>query len=88
MHFARRRQQPMMVAIGKHAPFASRDPIHRPRQPRTDRFHAAAERDGILRLDDQVCVIPLQRVVHESKAGSYATVGKRPFDFSHDRHRS
>ena len=61
-----------MIAVGEHpsCPFA--DTVHRAREPRTDRYHAAAERVTILRLHDEMRVIPLQRVVHVNASATGA----------------
>lgn len=76
-HLPRRPQQPRMVAIGDHPPLRPpHHPVHRERQPRPNRHHPAPERMLILRFDDQVGVIPEQRVVHEPKLGAVASGGK------------
>ena len=88
MHLARCRQEPMVITIGKHATRASCDAIDGACQPRADRFHAAPERRAILRFDDQVSMIALQRVVHEPEARPDASVGERALDLADDPHRS
>ncbi len=87
MHFARRPQQMMMVAIGEHRSAMSRHPIDGSREPRPDRLHAASERRLIGSLDDEMRVIPLERVVHEPKPRPLAPYRERPLDLAHDRYR-
>ena len=83
---ARGRQQVHVVAVGEHAPGPPCDAIHGPREPRADGGHAAAERAAIVRLDDEVRVIALERVVDEAEARTLAAVGEAPLDLAHDRH--
>ena len=73
-----------MIAIGQHAPAPLRDAIDRPREPRADRHHAAPEGVAVVRLDDEMGVVALQRVVHEPKVGTRAAGGEGPLDLTHD----
>jgi hypothetical protein len=59
-NFLRRFQHVDVVPIGKHPARPVRHPIHRARQAGSDRHHATAERFTVLRLDDEVRVIPLE----------------------------
>ena len=73
-----------MIAIGEHRPTPPRDPVHRPRESGADCLHTAPERVAIARLDDQVRVVPLQRVVHEPKSLAITPDGEGPFDLVND----
>jgi len=85
-HLFRRRQKSEMVPIGQDRPAAPRNPIHGAREPRRDRLHAAPERVAIARLDDQMRVVPLQRVVHEPEPLAGAATRERPLDLMDDGH--
>ncbi len=86
MHLTRRRQQSQMVAIGDDRPPPIRDSVHGTCQPRAEHPHPAPEGATIARLDDQVRVIPLQRVVHQPKPRPIARRSERTLDLPHDRH--
>ncbi len=73
-----------MIAIGEHAPAPLRDAIDRPREPRADRHHAAPEGVAVVRLDDEMGMVALQRVVHEPKVGTRAAGGEGPLDLTDD----
>jgi len=85
VHLPRCRQHLEVIAFGEHAPAAIRNPIDGTREPRADRLHPASERITVGRLDDQVRVIPLQRVVYEPKPRPSATRRERSFDLVDDR---
>ena len=75
-----------MVAAVEHAPTASGHSVHRAREACADRFHAAPEGVAIVRFDDQVRVVALQRVVDEAEPRTGAAVGEGPLDRADDRH--
>lgn len=87
VHLARRREQSCMIAIGEHRARPPRRSIERSSEPRTDRHHPAAERATIVGFDDQVRVIPLQRVLDQAEAATRAAARERARDLAHDRHR-
>ncbi len=88
MDLARRSKKSEMVAIGDDRPRPLRNTVHGTREPGSDGSHPARQRDAIARLDDEVRVIPLQRVVHEPKPRTFARRRERPLDLAHDRHRA
>jgi len=73
-----------MIPIGEDATPATDGTIHSTGEPSTDRHHAAPESLTIVRLDDQVRVVALQRVVHEPKSGAGAAAGEAPLDLTDD----
>ena len=73
-----------MVAIGHHAPAPVGHAVHGPREPRADRHHAAPEGVAVVRLDDEMGMVALQRVVHEPKVGTRAAGGEGPLDLADD----
>ena len=77
-----------MVAVVEHAARSPRNAVDRAGEARADRLHAAPERVAIPRLDDQVRVISLQRVVDEAEAGTGAAAREGPLDLADDRHRA
>ncbi len=76
-----------MIAIGEHASRTAGDPIHGTREATADRHHAAAEGIAVTRLDDQMRVISLQRVVHQPETRSGASGRKRLLDLVHEARR-
>jgi hypothetical protein len=73
-----------VVAVGEDGTGASRDAIYRARNARADGFHAAAEHVAIARLDDEMRVISLQGIVHETKAGTRACDSEAPLELVYD----
>jgi hypothetical protein len=63
-----------MKASIQDGPGATEDAIHRSREPRTERLHAARERPVVERLDDQVNVIALQRVMDYAEIAALAAL--------------
>lgn len=88
VHLARRREKPQVVAIREDLSSAPSDAIHRACDASCDCLHPAAERTSIARLDDEMRVIALERIVHEPKPGSRAVRRKRPLDGADDRDRA
>ncbi len=76
-----------MIALGDDGSGPVRNPIHRTRKPRADRHHPAPEREMITRFDDEMRMVPLQRVVHEPKIAALTPVPEGPLDLVHDWHR-
>jgi hypothetical protein len=74
-HLSRGWKEPHVVAIGENATAATEDTIHGTGETRADRHHAASECGAVLRLDDEVRVISLERVVHEAESLAGATFG-------------
>ena len=56
-----------MVTIGEDTSGTPRETVDRAREASTDSHHSASERVLITSLDDQMCVVPLQRVVHQPR---------------------
>jgi hypothetical protein len=71
-HLAGRAQDPQVIAAVEHGASSAERAVHRVREPLRDRLHTAAERGRPLRLDDQVYVIALHRVVHEPEVTALA----------------
>ncbi len=69
-----------MVAIGEYLPSPFREAIDRPRDPDAERPHAAPERVSITCLDDEVRVVPEQRIVNEPKVRPLAARHERPLE--------
>jgi hypothetical protein len=65
----------MRRPITRFTASASRAPIS---------HHAASERYVIARLDNQVRVISLQRIVHEAERGALCAGGERALDGAQD----
>ena len=57
----------MLVAPVQHRPATPEHAIHRARESRTDALHPAAERVFAMGLHDQVDVLLLEEVVHDTK---------------------
>ena len=70
-------------ASASTGPFRPAARLTAPGEPRPDRLHAAPERFVILRLDDQMSVIPLQRVLRQAKPGPLAPRTERLLDLPH-----
>jgi hypothetical protein len=87
-HFARRSQHAHVVAIRENRTGSREHPVHRFREPRTDRLHAAPERVPAVGFDDQMDVIALDRVVVQSEAVSSARCGERALDLKDGAHRA
>jgi len=76
-----------VVAIGEDVAASPPDhPIDRVGEARADRHHAACERVVVARLDDEMRVVALQRVVDEAKTGPDARDRKRALDGVDDPH--
>jgi len=71
-HFAWRAQDAIVVAIGEELAGASPERVQAFRDADRKGLDAARERRAIARLANQVHVIALHRIVHESKAFTLA----------------
>ncbi len=81
---ARRLQHPHVVAIRQQPPTPPKRTPHRPDHPPAERLHPPTERTTILRLDDEVCVIPQERVVNEAKLSTVTTPCQRLLERLHE----
>jgi hypothetical protein len=61
-----------VIAIAQHGAVRSEDAIHNAREPGTECLHAAAEFIGSRRLDHEVRVIGLDRVLDDAELASGA----------------
>jgi hypothetical protein len=61
-----------VTAVGEGLPGSPEHPIHRPREARHDRLEPQGEIPGARRLDQQVHVVALHRVVDEDPEGDVA----------------
>lgn len=86
MYLRRALQEPRVIAVGQHGSAPPRDPVDGAGEARADGLHAASERIAVARLDDQVRVIPLKRVVHEPEARPHAAACEGSLDLVDDRH--
>ena len=75
-HLARRAQAAVVVAAVEHRPAAATHPIDGAREPGANAHHAAGERLLAVRLDDQVRVVSLERVVRDTEASALARLGQ------------
>lgn len=87
MHFPRRAEEPRVVPVRKNGAVPASNAIDGARQSCADRHHAAPERDAVPRLDDQVRMIALERVVREAKVATLAAVREGTLDLVNDPYR-
>jgi hypothetical protein len=64
-HLPRAGEDPNVIPVGEHSARSPERPVHGPGEARGERLHPAPEGVAVLRLDDQVRVIGLDRVVDE-----------------------
>ena len=83
-HLPRGLEHAVVIPIREHLPGAPERAVHREREERRDRLHPAPERLHALRLDDQVRVIVLDRVVDEPHLLPHAAAPKRGLDLPRD----
>jgi hypothetical protein len=83
-HLARAGEDALVVALGEHSAGAPERAVHGEREARAERLHRAPERGAIARLDDQVHVVALDRVVDEPEARPLLRSPKGGFDCPHD----
>ena len=77
-------KHPHVVAIRQQPPMPPERPPHRPDHPPAERLHPPTERMAILRLDDEVCVIPQESVVHHPKLPPVAPPCQRLLERPHE----
>jgi len=87
-YLARRSQQVKVVAPVENRSNAPEDAVHRTREPRTDRLHPACERVPGIRLDDEVCVIALERVMEHAKIAPLARAAEASVELAHQPDRA
>jgi len=76
-HLARRSEKAMVVTPVQHRAAPSTHAIDRARETRRDALHAVREGLLAVRLDDQVGVIALQRVVGDAEVAPLARLRER-----------
>ena len=85
-HLFRRLQHAHVVAIGEDRSGPIGHPVQGTRETGSDRHHAASEGAAVAGLDDQVGMISLQGVMHQSEVRPVAASGKRLPDLGYDSH--
>lgn len=70
--------------IGEHASAQIKDTMNGARDARTDRLHAGGEVETARRLDDQVDVIALQRVVDHAEVGTVSDGAEGALEFAYE----
>src|SRR5262245_13454996 len=83
-YLARTAETPVVVAAVEHGPAPTARAIHRSRQPRCDALHPARERVFAMRLDDQMRVVSLERVVRDAEAALLARLRERAAPLAHE----
>ena len=81
---ARCLQHSHVITIGKQPASPPERALHRPDHPPAERFHPPTERMPIFRLDDEVGVIPQERIVHEPKLPPVAPPRQRLLERPHE----
>ena len=84
-NLARCLQHPHVVTIRQQPPSPPERTPHRPQHPPGERLHPTSKGVTIPRLDDQVCVIPQERVVHYPKLPPVAPTRQRLLERPHKR---
>jgi hypothetical protein len=77
-HLAQGAQRAVVVAAVEHPPAAPGDPVQRTRQPCRDALHPACEGVLAVRLDDQVRVVALERVVVHAEVAALGRFREGP----------
>lgn len=77
-----------MVAIREHGTRTPENPVHGSGEPCSDRLHPAPKRAFVVRFDDQVGVIPLERVVDKPEPLPVTRSGERALDLADDANRA
>jgi hypothetical protein len=72
-----------VIAVGEHGPGASENAIHGACDARADGLHAASERALVIRFDDQMDVIPLDRIMDEAERFAFAPLSEGTFEFTY-----
>lgn len=87
-HLARCAQDVAVVAICEDRAASAENPIHGSRKARPDGFHPSCERLVARRLDDQVYVIGLDRVVGQVKPPALTRRSEAAFQLSDQGYRA
>src|SRR5215831_16519643 len=85
-HLARRAQHVEMEAVREHRSAPAEDPVHGSRDARTDGLHSAGEIACARRLDDQMHVIVLDRVMDEPEAPAVARRSEAALELAYEPH--
>lgn len=85
-HLARRPQHVRMVPICEHRPAALEHPVHGPRESRSYGLHPTRQRRHVRRLDQQMGMVSLERVVHQAKVPAVAGEREAPLELLHELH--
>ena len=80
--FARGSKHLQVIAVAQDLPSSAGDAVHRSRKPRTERLHSAREISRTRRLDDQVRVIPLVRVVNDTESPPFTSLAERALELA------
>ena len=83
---ARRPHDPLVEALQDHGPPSSEDPPDGPRNARADRLHPTPERARILRLYQEMDVIPLHGVRDEPEPVPHPRLAQRALELAHEPH--
>jgi len=83
-HLGGRSKDPRVVAVGEHRAPTAEDPIHCPRDARTDRTHAVRQGRSVRGLDEQVQMVLLHGVVEQAKPTAVARVAEAPLDLANE----
>jgi hypothetical protein len=87
-HLARRAQHAHVVAIGQDGSRTVEHAVHGSSEACSESLHPASKCALMLRLDDEVGVIRLQRVVHQPELLPIARGCERALDLPHYSHRA
>ena len=79
-----RLQNPHVVAIRQDPSAPCKCPLRRPDNPQRDGLHPPSERVPILRLDNQMRMIPQERVMHQPKLTPFAAPRQRLLERPHE----
>jgi hypothetical protein len=83
-HLPRRSEQLNVVAAGDHFAFPPKHPVHRSRKAHRNRHHASRQRPLRLSLHDQVKMIVLNGVMHQSEVATLTTQSEGSSHFHHE----
>ena len=79
-HLSRRAQGARVVAVSENRPAATGEAVEQPGEAGREALHRLREAGSAFRLDDEVQVIALNRVMHEAKAEPIAAAFERPLE--------
>ena len=83
-HLSGRAEHMQVVAIGENCPAAGEHSVHRARDARGDRLHAAGQIVLARRLYERVNVVVLDRVRHETEAPAFAHSSEAALQLSYE----